>query len=79
VAKRLRSACGKNHLRSGSGRNQSIRAFPRESVPKNFSFGEGFGDNVAAGKHVRSGTNAKVKLDKSTRRAGRGFVKSVSD
>ena len=40
LAKWRWTACGKNHLRSGSGRGQSIWAFPREVFPKNFSFGE---------------------------------------
>jgi hypothetical protein len=73
VAKWLRAACGKNHLRSGSGRDQSVRAFSREGFPKNFSFGEGFADDIAAGKHVRSGTNEKVKAGaKSLRSNGSG-------
>jgi hypothetical protein len=57
-----RTGRGKNHLRSGSRRGQSIWALPREGLPKNFSFGERSRDDPTAGKCVRSGTNEKVTV-----------------
>ena len=51
---------GKNHLRPGSGRGQSVRAFQREVFPKDVSGGERFGRDSTGGARIRSGTDQKV-------------------
>ncbi len=47
-------------LRSCSGRGQSIRAFPREIFPKDFSCRARFGDDPAASQSVHPRPNEKV-------------------